>query len=94
MLIDEGNGKKCIFAPLKKLITNQKKKEVLFMIIVPVKEGDSIDKALKRLKKKFDKIGVKKEIRTRQEFTKKSVIRREQLRKAIYVQQLRAAENE
>ena len=59
------------------------------MIIVPIKEGESIDKALKKLKKKFDKIGVKKE-----EFTKKSVIRREQLRKAIYVQQLRAAENE
>ena len=85
---------KSVFLRPLKLITNQKKKEVLFMIIVPVKEGDSIDKALKRLKKKFDKIGVKKEIRTRQEFTKKSVIRREQLRKAIYVQQLRAAENE
>ncbi len=50
------------------------------MIIVPIKEGESIDKALKKLKKKFDKIGVKKEIRARQEFTKKSVIRREQLR--------------
>ncbi|MBP5496997.1 MAG: 30S ribosomal protein S21, partial [Bacteroidales bacterium] len=46
------------------------------MIIVPIKEGESIDKALKKLKKKFDKIGVKKEIRARQEFTKKSVIRR------------------
>ena len=44
------------------------------MIIVPIKEGESIDKALKKLKKKFDKIGVKKEIRARQEFTKKSVI--------------------
>ena len=64
------------------------------MIIVPIKEGDSIDKALKKLKKKFDKIGVKKEIRQRQEVTKKSVIRREQLRKAIYVQHLREAENE
>lgn len=64
------------------------------MIIVPIKEGESIDKALKKLKKKFDKIGVKKEIRQRQEFTKKSVVRREQLRKAIYVQHLREAENE
>lgn len=64
------------------------------MIIVPIKEGDTIDKALKRLKKKFDKIGVKREYRTRQEFTKKSVIKREQLRKAIYVQRLRNAENE
>ena len=75
-------------------ILNNLKKEVFFMIIVPIKEGESIDKALKKLKKKFDKIGVKKEIRARQEFTKKSVIRREQLRKAIYVQQLRNAENE
>ncbi len=80
--------------PFYKFIINPKKKEVLFMIIVPIKEGDSIEKALKKLKKKFDKIGIKKEIRARQEFTKKSVIRREQLRKAIYVQQLRAAENE
>ncbi len=64
------------------------------MIVVPIREGDSIDKALKKLKKKFDKIGVMKEIRARQEFTKKSVIRREQLRKARYVQHLRDAENE
>ncbi|MCQ2292206.1 MAG: 30S ribosomal protein S21 [Bacteroidales bacterium] len=64
------------------------------MIIVPIKDGESIDRALKKLKKKFDKIGIKKEIRQRQEFTKKSVIRREQMRKAIYVQHLRDAENE
>lgn len=63
------------------------------MIVVPIKEGDSIDRALKKLKKKFDKIGVKREYRSRQEFTKKSVIKREQLRKAKYVQKLRDAEN-
>lgn len=62
------------------------------MIIVPVKEGENIDKALKKLKRKFEKTGVLKELRTRQKFTKPSVIRREQRLKAIYVQQLRNAE--
>ncbi|HNW67873.1 MAG TPA: 30S ribosomal protein S21 [Bacteroidales bacterium] len=62
------------------------------MIIVPVKEGENIDKALKKLKRKFEKTGVLKELRTRQKFTKPSVIRREQRLKAIYVQQMQNAE--
>ena len=57
------------------------------MIIVPVKEGESIDRALKRYK-----TGVVKELRKRQQFTKPSVIKRAQLMKAIYVQKLREAE--
>ena len=61
------------------------------MIIVPVKEGENIDKALKKLKRKFEKTGVVKELRNRQKFTKPSVIRREQRLKAIYVQKLRDA---
>jgi small subunit ribosomal protein S21 len=61
------------------------------MIIVPVKEGENIDKALKKLKRKFEKTGVVKELRNRQKFTKPSVIRREQRLKAIYVQHLRDA---
>ncbi len=62
------------------------------MIIVPVKEGENIDRALKKLKRKFEKTGVLKELRTRQKFTKPSVIRREQRLKAIYVQQMQNAE--
>jgi len=58
------------------------------MIIVPVKEGENIDRALKRLKRKFEKTGVVKELRERQKFTKPSVKRREEINKAIYVQQL------
>ncbi len=58
------------------------------MIVVPVKEGESIDRALKRLKRKFEKTGVVRELRTRQKFTKPSVIKREQKRKAIYVQRM------
>lgn len=60
------------------------------MIIVPVKEGENIDKALKKLKRKFEKTGVLKELRNRQKFTKPSVIRREQKLKAIYVQQMQS----
>ncbi|HHT51813.1 MAG: 30S ribosomal protein S21 [Bacteroidales bacterium] len=58
------------------------------MIVVPVKEGESIDRALKRLKRKFEKTGVVRELRARQKFTKPSVIKREQKRKAIYVQRM------
>jgi small subunit ribosomal protein S21 len=61
------------------------------MIIVPVKEGESIDRALKKYKRKFEKTGVIKELRDRQQFTKPSVTKRGQRLKAIYVQQLRAA---
>ncbi|MDR0365151.1 MAG: 30S ribosomal protein S21 [Bacteroidales bacterium] len=64
------------------------------MIIVPVKEGESVEKALKKLKRKFEKTGVVREIRARQKFTKPSVIKREQLIKAKYVQGLRSAEQD
>ena len=59
------------------------------MIIVPVKEGDSIDKALKSLKKKFERIGYMKELRNRKKYTKPSVAKRDQLLKAKYVQHLK-----
>jgi small subunit ribosomal protein S21 len=59
------------------------------MIIVPVKEGENIDRALKKLKRKFEKTGVVKELRERQKFTKPSVKRREEVLKAVYVEQLR-----
>lgn len=59
------------------------------MIIVPVKEGESIDRSLKKLKRKFEKTGVVKELRARSKFLKPSVVKREQKMKAIYVQHLR-----
>jgi len=62
------------------------------MLIIPVKEGESIDKALKKFKKKFERTGVVKELRSRQQFTKKSVRRREEVKKAVYIGHLRAAE--
>ena len=57
------------------------------MIIVPVKEGENIDRALKKFKRKFEKTGVIRELRTRQAFIKPSVRRREAIKKAVYVQQ-------
>ena len=77
----------------KKLIVNHlKKKEVLFMIVVPVKEGETVERALKKLKRKFEKTGVVRELRDRQKFTKPSVIKREQKLKAIYVQKFHSQE--
>ena len=63
------------------------------MIIIPVKDGESIDRALKRFKKKFMKTGTMRELRDRREFTKKSVALRAQRIKAAYKEQLRREED-
>jgi small subunit ribosomal protein S21 len=63
------------------------------MIVVSVKENESIDKALKRFKKKFEKTGVLKELRARTFFEKPSVKRRDEKIKAAYRQQMMAQEN-
>jgi len=78
------------FCSLKNEINRKKTKN---MIIVPVKEGENIDRALKKLKRKFEKTGVVRELRERQKFTKPSIIKREERLKAIYVQQMQAREN-
>ncbi len=62
------------------------------MLIVPVKEGENIERALKKFKKKFERTGAVKELRARQQFTKPSVIRREQIKKAIYKEKLQREE--
>ncbi|MBO7479018.1 MAG: 30S ribosomal protein S21 [Bacteroidales bacterium] len=58
------------------------------MIIVPIKEGENIERALKKFKRKFEKTGIVKELRNRKNFEKPSVKRRDELKKAIYVQKL------
>ena len=58
------------------------------MIMINIKENESIDKALKRFKKKFDKTGAVRELRARQAFTKPSVRRRDEIIKAAYRQRL------
>jgi len=54
------------------------------MIIINIKDGESLDKALKRFKKKFEKTGVMRELRNRQAYEKKSITRRTEIKKAIY----------
>ena len=56
------------------------------MLIIPVKEGEAIERALKRFKRKFDKTGTMKQLRSRQQFNKPSVVKRQQKVKAVYVQ--------
>jgi small subunit ribosomal protein S21 len=62
------------------------------MLIIPVKEGENIDRALKRFKRKFDRTGTMRQLRKRQQFTKPSVERRQQVLKARYIQGLRDRE--
>lgn len=62
------------------------------MIIVQVKEGDNIEKALKKFKRKYEKTGIVKELRSRQAFEKPSVTNRKKMMKAVYVQKLRLIE--
>lgn len=64
------------------------------MIIVPVKEGENIEKALKKFKRKFEKTGAIKELRARKNFEKPSVKNRIARQKAIYVQHLRLEEEQ
>ncbi len=63
------------------------------MIVVNVKENESIEKALKRFKKKFDKTGVIRELRSRQHFEKPSITRRSEVIRAAYRQKMRDLEN-
>jgi len=62
------------------------------MIIIPIKEGENIERALKKFKRKFEKTGVIKELRSRQAYLKPSVIKREVKKKAVYVQKLQLDE--
>lgn len=62
------------------------------MIIVQVKDGESIEKALKKFKRKFEKTGIVRELRSRQAFEKPSVTNRKKMMKAVYVQKLRTVE--
>ena len=58
------------------------------MLKIDIKDNEAVDKALKRFKKKFEKTGVLKELRTRQAFEKPSVNKRQQRLRAVYRQQL------
>ena len=63
------------------------------MLIIPIKEGESIDRALKRFKRKFDKTGAMRQLRARKQFVKQSVKHRQKIQKAQYIQRLTDNEN-
>ena len=62
------------------------------MIIVPVKEGENIERALKKFKRKSERTGIIKQLRQRQQFEKPSVINRKKMMKAVYVLHLHTSE--
>ncbi|MGL4584787.1 MAG: 30S ribosomal protein S21 [Flavobacterium sp.] len=59
------------------------------MLIIPIKDGENIDRALKRYKRKFDRTGTLRQLRSRQAFYKPSVVKRDKMQKAAYVQHLK-----
>lgn len=56
------------------------------MLLVEVKDKITIERALKILKKKWDKTGTLKQLRDKKNFKKKSDKRREQVKKAAYIE--------
>ena len=64
------------------------------MLIIPVKDGENIDRALKRFKRKFDKTGGMRQLRSRKQFVKPSIRKRDKIKKAQYIQRLRDLENQ
>lgn len=56
------------------------------MIIINLSQGESIEKALKRYKRKVENIGLLKELKRRKFFTKNSDLKREEIKKAKYIQ--------
>jgi small subunit ribosomal protein S21 len=72
----------------------QKINELQDMLIINVKENESIDKALKRFKKKFEKTGVLRALRSRTAFQKPSIKRRQEILKAVYRERMYGSNSE
>ena len=58
------------------------------MLVIPVKDGETIDRALKRFKRKFIKTGTLKQLRARKQYIKKSERLRIKNQKAVYSEAL------
>lgn len=63
------------------------------MLIVKVKEGEKIERALKRMKRKYRNTKVLQNLRNNKHFTKPSVARRKLIQKASYIQSLKDKED-
>ncbi len=64
------------------------------MLIIPIKDGENIDRALKRFKRKFDRTKTMRTLRSKKQFDKPSVVKRAQMIKASYVQRRNTAEEQ
>ena len=62
------------------------------MLIIPIKEGENIERALKKYKKKFEKTKVMLQLRERKQFEKPSITRRQQVIRASYKQRMQSLE--
>jgi len=56
------------------------------MLIIDIRDSESLDRALRKYKKKFERAGVLKQLRSRKHFVKRSVKRRFEILKAAYIQ--------
>lgn len=63
------------------------------MLRIEIKEGENIERAIKRYKRKHRNVKVMQTLRENQYFTKPSVKNRRQMQKATYIQGLRDKEN-
>jgi len=63
------------------------------MLIIKLKDGEKIDRALKRYKDKHRNVGLVNKLRDRKNFKKRSVKRRDEIKKAIYIQSIKDQEN-
>ena len=73
-------------SPTKQTKQNFNLKKNTTMIVMKVQEGENIERALKKFKRKYERTGVLKELRRRQYFTKPSIAKREAMQHAIYVE--------
>lgn len=73
-------------------INGTDERRCIAMLIIPIKDGENIDRALKKFKRKFDSTKTMKGLRDRKQFTKPSVIKRQQKLKAKYIQGIRTDE--
>ena len=60
------------------------------MLIIPIKEGENIERALKKYKKKYEKTNAMKQLRGRKEFEKPSITRRQEVIRAAYKQRMQS----
>ena len=60
------------------------------MLIIPIKEGENIERALKKYKKKYEKTNVMKQLRARREFVKPSISNRQEEIRAAYKQRMQS----